>query len=83
MSNSNRSPKGLKELVDNYKTPISLNTSQEPDEPRFVSETLKQLKNLSHEEKTTLGMYKARIDEQSRLIMAMKQVFFSIFLFEN
>lgn len=73
MSNSNRSPKGLKDLVDNYKTPCQINDPIQNDENNFINDTIKQLKNLSHEEKTTIGMYKSRIDEQSRLIMVMKQ----------
>jgi chromosome segregation ATPase len=74
MSNSNRNPKNLREFVDKSKIDygefdkinggVGLND---------VDESLKNLRNLSHEEKTEIGMLKSRVDEQSRLIMTLKQ----------
>ena len=51
----------------------SSNGKSELGDDALLNENLKGLKNLTHEEKTQLGMYKARVEEQSRLIMAIKQ----------
>jgi hypothetical protein len=64
MSNSNRNPKDLRSLVETCKT-----TTVEHDDIELLDETFKNLRNLTIEEKTEVGMLKSRIDEQSRLIM--------------
>jgi chromosome segregation ATPase len=64
---SNRNPKNLRDFVDKSKLDYEFDRSE------IIEDTLKNLKNLSHEEKTELGMLKSRIDEQSRLIMTLKQ----------
>lgn len=38
-----------------------------------MRDTLKKLRNLKEDDKTELGMLRSRIDEQSRLIMVLKQ----------
>jgi len=66
MTNSNRSPKELKELIEKCKS----------DDQQFSSildESMIKLRNISSEEKTEMGMLKERIDEQSRIIMMLKQ----------
>lgn len=67
MSNSNRNPKSIKELIDKSKMDYEFNGASE------IEESLKNLRNLSQEEKTEQGMLKSRIEEQSRLIMSLKQ----------
>lgn len=67
---SNRNPKSLREFIEKSKLEIDeINLSNRNE----FEESLKNLKNLSHEEKTELGLLKSRIEEQSRLIMILKQ----------
>jgi chromosome segregation ATPase len=61
MTNPNRNPRELREFVEKCK-------SMEPLEASFQN-----LRNISDEEKTEIGKLKSRIDEQSRLIMILKQ----------
>jgi hypothetical protein len=68
MSNSNRNPKNLREFVDKSKLDYEFDKIGGD-----VDESLKNLRNLSQEEKTEIGMLKSRVDEQSRLIMILKQ----------
>ena len=66
MSNSSRNPKNLRELVDKSKMEYEFDEGH-------IDNTLKNLRNLSQEEKTEIGMLKSRVEEQSRLIMSLKQ----------
>jgi hypothetical protein len=65
MSNSNRNPKDIKDLIQTCKS--------NQEEINYLEQSIKNLKNLPDDEKTELGLCKARIDEQSRLIMVLKQ----------
>lgn len=67
---SNRNPKSLREFIEKSKLDIDeINLSNRNE----FDETLKNLKNISQEEKSELGMLKSRVEEQSRLIMILKQ----------
>lgn len=67
---SNRNPKSLREFIEKSKLDIDeINFSNRNE----FEDSLKNLKNLSHEEKTEIGMLKSRVEEQSRLIMILKQ----------
>jgi len=65
MSNSNRNPKDIKDLIQTCKS--------NQEDINYLEQSIKNLKNLPDDEKTELGLCKARIDEQSRLIMILKQ----------
>ena len=67
MANSNRSPKELKELIEKCKS------SDDQQFNGILDESMIKLRNISLEEKTEMGMLKERIDEQSRIIMMLKQ----------
>jgi len=68
MTNSNRSPKELKDLIEKCKSPSDVQQFND-----VLDETMIKLRNISSEEKTEIGMMKSRIDEQSRIIMMLKQ----------
>lgn len=72
MSNSHRNPKELRNLIQNCHNESFL------DDPfmndlECMDETFKDLRHITKEEKSELGMMKNRIDEQSRLIMVLKK----------
>jgi uncharacterized phage infection (PIP) family protein YhgE len=77
MSSSNRSPKNLRDFVDKSKLEYEFDKAGGVGRVSLgdidVEESLKNLRNLSQEEKTEIGMLKSRVDEQSRLIMSLKQ----------
>jgi hypothetical protein len=64
MSNSNRSPKDLKELIEK---------SKKETDAVDIEQALVNLRNIPNEEKTEMGLLRSRIEEQSRLIMILKQ----------
>ena len=64
MSNSNRSPKDLKELIEK---------SKKETDVIDIEQALVNLRNIPNEEKTEMGLLRSRIEEQSRLIMILKQ----------
>ena len=67
MTNSNRNPKELRDHIEKCKA---------YDEQQFneiLDESMIKLRNISMEEKTEIGMLKSRVDDQSRLIMMLKQ----------
>ena len=64
MSSSNRSPKDLRDLIEKSK--------KDPD-VIDIEEALMNLRNIPNEEKTEMGLLRSRIEEQSRLIMILKQ----------
>lgn len=71
MSNSsNRNPKVLKDLIQQT-SHLEMDCSTSNVEQ--IEESMKNLRNLSNEEKTEIGLLKSRIEEQSRLIMILKQ----------
>lgn len=63
-SSSNRNPKDLRDLIEKSK-----------NEHEFVDieETLIKLRNIPNDDKTEMGLLRSRIEEQSRLIMILKQ----------
>jgi hypothetical protein len=71
MSNSNRNPKELKNLVEKGK--LIIDGEDDEDFENQMEKSIKNLKHLAQEEKTEMGMLKSRIDEQSRIIMMLKQ----------
>ena len=64
MSNSNRSPKDLKDLIEK---------SKKETDAIDIEQALVNLRNIPNEEKTEMGLLRSRIEEQSRLIMILKQ----------
>lgn len=64
MSSSHRNPKELKSLIQTCK-----NENFVDDIEMF--EELTNLRHITSEEKTELGMMKSRVEEQSRLIMVI------------
>ncbi|KAK7500783.1 hypothetical protein BaRGS_00008027, partial [Batillaria attramentaria] len=62
MASNTRTPRDLKQMVTD--------SSKDVQEMR---ETLSKLKNLKEDDKNEAGMLRSRIDEQSRLIMVLKQ----------
>lgn len=85
MSNSNRNPKILKDYIEKSRLILNDNgesstavtgaaASMNTGSSRVnYEEAIKNLRNLSQEEKTEIGLLKSRIEEQSRLIMILKQ----------
>lgn len=88
-NSSNRNPKVLKDLIPqqhlksnqiemNLNNAAASSSSHQAlltntNHHEELEETMKNLKNLSAEEKTEIGLLKSRIEEQSRLIMILKQ----------
>jgi hypothetical protein len=64
MANTNRSPKELKDLIER---------SKRENDYAEIEQTMMKLRNLSEDDKTETGLLRARIEEQSRLIMILKQ----------
>lgn len=75
MANSNRNPRNLRDFIEKSKFDSSFTITGPivENNEQILEESLRNLKNLSQEEKTETGMLKTRIDEQSRLIMVLKQ----------
>ena len=61
MTNSNRNPKELRNLIETCKSSAG--------DDALLDESFRNLRNISSEDKTEMGMLKSRIEEQSRLIM--------------
>ena len=61
MTNSNRNPKELRNLIETSKSSAG--------DDALLDESFRNLRNISSEDKTEMGMLKSRIEEQSRLIM--------------
>lgn len=64
MANTNRSPKELRDLIER---------SKRENDYAEIEQTMQKLRNLSEDDKTETGLLRARIEEQSRLIMILKQ----------
>ena len=69
-NSSNRNPKALKDFIQQTTSHLEMDRTASVVE---LEESMKSLRNLSAEEKTEIGLLKSRIDEQSRLIMILKQ----------
>jgi len=63
MSSSHRNPKELKDIIEKSKS----------SEWVEVEHSMQNLRNLTEDDKTEIGFLRARVEEQSRLIMILKQ----------